>query len=79
MIYEVRATLFFEEKDEADDFYRDCEVAIPKSIVVHPCEENMEFSTIDEAECRHDEDPNAPCHVIRSENNRPVCPLPPEP
>jgi len=79
MIYEVRATLFFEEADEADDFFHDCQTALPKSIVVHPCEANMEFGTIDKLECHHEEDPNAPCHVIEHDDNEPVCPLPETP
>lgn len=66
MIYEVRARLFFDEKDEAADFYHDCEVAYPKGITVNPDGENAEFSYCDLVENHHDENPTASCHVIKS-------------
>lgn len=61
MIYEVRATMFFDEEDEARDFFHDCEIALEKAIVVNPDTPNQQCSTADLILCRHDEHPTQPC------------------
>lgn len=66
MIYEVRARLFFEKKDEALDFYHDCVTAHSKGVDVNPDGENAEIRTIDLVENHHDENPTASCHVLMS-------------
>ena len=72
MIYQVRANLFFNEEDEARDFLYDCERAFPKSIILNPDSEAVEYSTIEEIENHHDEEPNAPCTLLRSLSNQPA-------
>lgn len=63
MIYQVNATLFFREEDEAKDFYHDCEKALPKAMTVNPDGENSEASIIELIDNHHDESPNASCFV----------------
>lgn len=75
MIYQVRANLFFEDKDEARDFYHDCILALENAVVVHPGEANQECSEISLLHCRHDEAPNHPCDEVDSRTN---CPQPPD-
>lgn len=72
MIYEVRATMFFDELDEADGFFHDCEVALPKSVVVNPGQENQECSYADFIQCRHDAHPAEPCTLNQHIDNCPV-------
>lgn len=76
MIYEVRATMFFNEEDEANDFMHDCFSALPKAIVVKPGETDQQCSEADFIECRHDTNPNEPCTLVQHIDN---CPVPPEP
>jgi len=71
MIYQVRANLFFDKHDEAVDFYHDCEVAFPKSIIVNPNSENSEFATIELIENHHDDNPNSPCFIEITATNEP--------
>jgi len=71
MIYQVRANLFFDEQDEARDFYHDCELALPKGISVNPGTDYSEVSVIELIENHHDEDPHAPCHLLASETTEP--------
>lgn len=71
MIWEVRARLFFDEHDEALDFYHDCQIAHEKAVIVNPDTENAEFATIELIENHHDEDPNAPCGLLFSTTNKP--------
>ena len=71
MIYQVRANLFFDEQDEANDFYHDCELAWAKSDCLNPGLENFEPGTIELIENHHDDDPNEPCVVIQSEIHQP--------
>lgn len=71
MIYQVRANLYFNSHDEAADFYHDCELAFPKSIIVNPDSENSEYALIELIDNRHDEDPNAPCDVEIMASNQP--------
>lgn len=72
MIYEVRARIFFDEEDEANDFMFDCEKALFKSVVVNPDTPAVEYSTIEEIENHHDADPNEPCFVLKSLSNKPI-------
>lgn len=64
MIYQVRANLYFNEKDEAKDFYHDCQKALPKAMPVNPDTENAEFNRIELIENHHDDDPNQPCSLL---------------
>ena len=72
MIYQVRANLFFTEKDEARDFYRDCYLALSKSQVLNPGTEAQEAGLTELIANYHDQDPNQPCHVILSDTNEPL-------
>lgn len=76
MLHQVKANLYFTNEDEATDFYHDCELALTKSSVINPDQENMEFGTIELVSNNHDQDPNQPCELISSANN---CPVPPPP
>lgn len=64
MFYRVTADLLFEKEDEARDFFHDCELACPKSIIVHPGQPNEERGHCQLVHCRHDQDPNEPCDII---------------
>lgn len=66
MLYQVRANLFFFSSDEATDFYHDCEVALPKSTVVNPDQDNIEISRIELIQNNHDENPNQECAILQS-------------
>ena len=72
MFYQVTATFFFDESDEANDFYHDCAVALPKATVVNPGQPNQECSRVVMLECRHDEHPVQPCEHLQEADN---CPL----
>lgn len=74
MIYEVRATMFFNQEDEADDFFHDCEVALPKATVVNPGQPSQECSTADLIKCRHDDHPPEPCTLNTHVDNCPLIP-----
>jgi len=74
MIYQVRANIYFNDKDEARDFYHDCEVAYPKGIDLNPDTVATEFSIVQLIENHHDESPNAPCDCIER-----LCSYPPPP
>ena len=74
MFYRVTLDLIFTSQDEANDFYHDGEIALPKAIVLNPCQPNQECSTILIQKCFHDENPAIPCEVINQENNCPECP-----
>jgi len=75
MIYQVRASLYFDEEDEARDFYHDCENAYVKSIICNPNTEASEYSIIELIENHHDEDPNGPCNLLSSETSQPSPPV----
>lgn len=64
MFYRVHADLPFTDSDEANDFYHDCQVALPKASTIHPGEETEERGTILYEQCFHDETPPKPCLVI---------------
>lgn len=72
MIWQVRATIYFDEEDEGRDFYRDCEKAMLKGIAVNPDSQNSEFSIIELIQNHHDESPNSPCDLVSSETNQPT-------
>ena len=71
MFYQVRANLFFTERDEAWDFYHDCELALKKTGVINPNSQNIEFGTIELIANNHDQDPAKPCAVIQLATNKP--------
>jgi len=71
MKYQVRANLYFDERDEAEDFFHDCQLALPKSIVLNPATPNQEPGRIELLENHHDEDPNTPCELEFEVNNAP--------
>lgn len=64
MFYRVRADLAFTEKDEANDFAHDCQVALPKANIINPGQENEERGYIMVEKCYHDEDPAKPCDLL---------------
>jgi len=66
MFYEVRATLYFLEQDEAEDFYHDCDMAYLKTMNVNPDTPSTECSIAQLIENHHDESPNAPCVLLSS-------------
>lgn len=76
MIYEVRATMFFTERDEAVDFIHDCSIALTKAVVVNPCLDNQQCSQVDGIFCHHDNHPPEACTLDYHEDNCPVCPPP---
>lgn len=61
MIYEVRATIFFQNKSDADDLVSKCVCAMDDAIVVHPDEPNQQGCSIELIKCFHDETPTKPC------------------
>ena len=67
MFYRVTADMTFTIPDEAEDFYHDCQVALPKSQVINPGQDNEERSHISIHLCYHDEDPPKPCELIGEE------------
>ena len=71
MFYQVRANILFSIEDEAVDFYYDCQIALPKGAVINPDQPNMEWSHIELLKNHHDTNPNQPCDVIASEDNKP--------
>lgn len=64
MIYQVRANLFFDVEDEAIDFFGDCQLALGKSVVVHPDGPNHERPRLELVKCYHDEQPTTPCEIV---------------
>ncbi len=79
MKYEVRAVLFFEEEDEARDFFHDCRTALAKAIVINPCAPNQECSRADLIHCVHDEPRHGDCDLAQHIDNCPECPPPGDP
>lgn len=66
MKYQVTAHLFFDKQDEAQDFFHDCEVAFPKSVIINPGKVNEERGAVTYCETRHDELNGKPCVLIDS-------------
>lgn len=71
MIYQVTANLFFEDEDEAKDFYRDCELAFEKSTTINPNTINIEFGLIQLLKNNHTQNPNEPCFLMAHKNTLP--------
>lgn len=65
MIYQVKAELYFKDRDQAVDFARTCQVTLDKTIVVNPGDINEQRSTVVLIECHHDESPLSPCQVAK--------------
>lgn len=74
MIYEVRASFFFDVEDEAKDFFHDCEQTLPKATVINPGQPNQECSVADLILCHHDDHPPEACSLNEHIDN---CPLQP--
>jgi len=68
MFYEVRATLYFLEQDEAEDFYHDCEKAMLKSEVINPGTDHAELPQLQVLGNHHDTDPAQPCDLLRDKS-----------
>jgi len=66
MFYRVTADMLFTEKDEATDFFHDCQLACPKSIVINEGQPNQERGNAVLQQCFHDEVPSNPCIVVDS-------------
>lgn len=56
--------LAFEEEDEAEDFYHDGQIALPKAKVINPGQPNEERGYILLQKCFHDDQPPSPCETI---------------
>jgi len=67
MFYRVRVNLPFTIEDEANDFYHDCDLALPKSAIINPGQPNEERGYIILEECHHDETPSLPCLIIKEQ------------
>lgn len=79
MIYEVRARFFFDNQDEALDFYNDCNNALPKATAVNPGQPNQECSQADLVLCNHDGHPPEACNLNQHIDNCPDSPSTNEP
>lgn len=73
MIYEVRATMYFTDLEDADDFFDNCQDALEKATVVNPGQPNQECSQADLILCHHDDHPPESCHLGEHHDN---CPPP---
>jgi len=76
MLYQVRANMFFDKEDEANDFIHDCILVLAKAIVVKPHQPSQECSQWELLHCNHDLNPNEPCTRVDHDDN---CPEPEEP
>lgn len=61
MIYEVRATIYFENLSDAEDLVSHIARTMDDAVVVHPDEPNQEGSSVELIKCFHDETPTKPC------------------
>ena len=64
MFYRVMAVIPFTNQDEANDFYHDCELALPKGSTINPDTPQEEKGTIILEKCYHDEQEPKPCEII---------------
>ena len=64
MFYQVNATLYFTEEDEATDFFHDCQLAILKSSIINLDLDNEERGIIQLLENNHDANPLQVCFLI---------------
>jgi len=71
MIIQVTATMFFDQEDEARDFFHDCLTALPKATVINPGQPDQQCSYADFIGCRHDEHPHEPCTLATHVDNCP--------
>ena len=67
MFYRVRADLPFTDLDEANDFFHDCELALPKAQTINPGTETEEEGHIIIEKCYHDQTPTIPCEPIHED------------
>lgn len=61
MIYEVRATVFFEKMSDAEDLVKHIASKMDDAVVVHPDEPNQQGCSVELIKCYHDETPTRPC------------------
>lgn len=71
MIYEVRATLFFNTLTAPDQIKQALLQVWSHAQVINPGTPEQECSTMDVIECHHDEHPPQPCHAIFHRDNCP--------
>ena len=69
MLYELRVTLFFYDRDAIDDIVDKILDHFDDSAIINPNSENEELSTFEINENHHDEDPNAPCVSLADYDN----------
>lgn len=55
MFYVVDAHMIFDEEDEANDYFHDCEMACSKTAVINPGLPNEERSHVMLHHCDHDQ------------------------
>lgn len=73
MIYEVTAKILYSSEDEANDFYRDCTLALAKGGGINTDHANIEISHISLLISNHDLSPPEPSEVVDEEyNSRPL-------
>lgn len=71
MIYELRARLFFWNRQGVDDIIDKIRDHFDDCAIVNPDSENEELSIYELIQNHHDEEPNAPCEVLISVTNAP--------
>jgi len=69
MFYRVFAELLFKSQDEANDFYHDCEIALPKSETINPGGQDEKKGLILLCYCYHDEHPGKECVVVQEQTS----------
>ncbi|GAH38417.1 unnamed protein product [marine sediment metagenome] len=74
MIWEVKADFFFDDEDEAKDFYHDCEMAFPKTRTINPDQPDAEPSHAELIENHHEEHPHTSCILLESIESSPPPP-----
>lgn len=70
MIYQVIASILFDDQDQALDFYHDCGLALAKGTTINTNQPNPEFSHIDLAISNHEQDPNQESTILHHDDNR---------
>lgn len=71
MFYQLRANLFFTDRDPINDIIEEIQHRWDKAQVVNPGTEAQECSEVEIVENHHDADPNEPCAELYHENNCP--------
>lgn len=61
MIYEVRATVFFDHLSDAEDLAKYIASKFDDAVVVHPDEPNQQGCSVELIKCYHDQTPTEPC------------------